>query len=298
MSSSCRTGEQHPLGEKRRDVRGSGVGLGGQVRAAPAPLHAAPCSRSHSGASPGPPAASTAGIGAAAPQAAPGSPEKRLPAGICPWGHGHTGLAREQGHTQPAARSAGSSTAGHRAPGAGTPSCHSQQAKRSFHGWFQRSSQNGLLWPRPACPVVPLGCGVRALAVQVPVPGVQLTGTFVTPIRGGTMSQRLARSPWPSWCWSLPSCAGSCREEQGSWQLLQEPGKGEGVSASVIAGLCDPLCHPCSLSQYLLPCPAPDAPQHSSAGAGTLEGRAASCRAFTSMGSCSSRTSGTKECHC
>ena len=94
------------------------MGLTSQRRASPSLLHAVSCSWSTpipagwshicDNRRPRPPAASTGAVSAGASRAAPGSPEKSLAAGICPWGQSCTapcsaaaGLAGEQGHTQP-----------------------------------------------------------------------------------------------------------------------------------------------------------------------------------------------------
>jgi len=81
---------------------------------------------------------------------------------------------------------------------------------------------------------------------------------------------------------------------QGSRQHPQEPGKGQGVSGGVGAGLHVPPCCPCSLGSVspTLPCPRCPTAEPSPAGparAGTPEGRAAGCRALITMDVFSSR---------
>lgn len=240
---------------------------------------------------PGLPAAGVGAVSAGASQAAPGSPEKSLAAGICPRGQSCgapcPAAARGGGDAQPAAHPTCGHT-GHRHTLLAFTGGEGKLFHKRFHGGDNRMS---------CCPVADWDYCARGVVVQVSVPHVQFTRPFVTPIFRGTTSQCLVKGPLPRRFWSLPFSAGSCREVQGSQQHLQEPGKSQGVSTGLKTRPNVPPCCPCSFGQYLPPCPAPGAlqqcqiPQVLPEQEHNREG----CRALSTADICSSRDSDTKD---
>lgn len=240
---------------------------------------------------PGLPAAGVRAVSAGASQAAPGSSEKSLAAGICPRGQScgapcsaAAALAGEGGEAQPAAHPAGGHTGHRHPPPASTGGGGGKLFHQRFHRGVSRMSSCGSY------------CA-RGVAVQVPVPHGQFTRPFVTPSFRGTISQCSVKGPLPRWFRSLPFSTGSRREVQGSQQHLQEPGKGQGVRAGVKTRPSVPLCCSCSLGQHLPPCPAPGAPQQSQIPQVLLEQEhnRKGCRALSTADICSSRDSETKD---
>lgn len=141
-------------------------------------------------------------VNAVVSQAAPGSPEKSLAAGICPQGQGCTapssaagGLSRERGHVQLAACPATGRQLCSSAWGTAAQDQHPQGARDSFSTQGFPEELRG----RAAVASLRLSRGgPRGPATQGPVLCAPLTSPFVIPVFRGATSQHLVKGPWPS----------------------------------------------------------------------------------------------------
>lgn len=243
MSSSFWTGNQDPLGKRRRKVHTSSTGLTSQRKTSPSWLHAMSCrcstpvpagwSHICDKVGPGLPAATAGAVTDSALKAALGSPEKSLAAGICPRGQSctsscsaATSLAGEQNHTQLAAHPASRQGAPQQCAGHRHPQLSFTGSKgKLFHVWFHRGVNR-----RAAVANVCVSCGgsgllckgsgsagtCAACAVHKPICNSHLQRDDIPAPGEGSFAQSMLVTS--ILCWLIQGGAGQPAASPGAWK--------------------------------------------------------------------------------